>query len=91
MLRVQSPPGKVSRTPPEAWAGLEEQCRQGKIACMEDARRYLKDQWQIEYPSINGVWWLFKTHKIKLKTGRRRHQKADEQAQEAFKQTSKRA
>ena len=34
--------------------------------------------------SLNGVWAQLRKHKIKLKTGRRRHALADAAAQEAF-------
>jgi hypothetical protein len=39
----------------------------------------------VEDASLNGVWWQRRKHRIKLKTGRRRHRKADPAAQEAFK------
>ena len=38
----------------------------------------------MEYASLNGVWWQLRKHRIKLKTGRRRHRRADAAAQEAF-------
>lgn len=59
--------GKVSRLTAVARAGLEEQMRAGRIATLEDVRRYLAEQ-----------------QGITLKTGRRRHRKADAAAQEAF-------
>lgn len=77
-------PGKASRLTAEALAGLEEQMRAGRIATLADARRYLAERWGVEYASLNGVWWQLRKHKIKLKTGRRRHRKADAAAQEAF-------
>jgi transposase len=84
LTRERPRPGKASRLTPEARAGLEAEMRAGAIATLEDARRYLAERWGIEYASLNGVWWQLRRHKIKLKTGRRRHRKADAAAQEAF-------
>jgi transposase len=77
-------PGKASRLTPEALAGLEEQMRAGAIATLADARRYLAERRGVAYASLNGVWWQLRKHRIKLKTGRRRHRRADPAAQEAF-------
>lgn len=77
-------PGKASRLTGEALAGLEAEMRAGRIATLEDARRYLAERWGIAYSSLNGVWWQLRKHRIALKTGRRRHRKADQHAQEAF-------
>lgn len=85
LTRERPRPGKASRLTPEALAGLEDGMRAGGIATLEDARRYLAERWGIEYASLNGVWWQLRKHRIKLKTGRRRHRKADAAAQEAFK------
>jgi transposase len=84
LTRERPRPGKASRLTAEALAGLEAEMRAGRIATLEDARRYLRDRWGIEYASLNGVWWQLRKHRIKLKTGRRRHRKADAAAQEAF-------
>jgi transposase len=84
LTRERPRPGKASRLTPEALAGLEERMRAGGIATLDDARRYLAERWGIEHASLNGVWWQLRKHKIKLKTGRRRHRKADAAAQEAF-------
>jgi transposase len=78
-------PGKQSRLTPEALAGLEEVMKRGAIATLEDARRYLQEEWDITYRSLNGIWWQLRKYRIKLKTGRRRHRKADQEAQDAFK------
>lgn len=85
LTRERPRPGKASRLTPEALAGLAEQMRAGAIATLEDARRYLAEQWGIAYASLNGVWWQLRKHRIKLKTGRRRHRRADPAAQAAFK------
>ena len=58
--------------------------RAGRIGTLEEARRYLAERHGVAYASLNGVWWQLRKHKIKLKTGRRRHRKADPAAQEAF-------
>jgi transposase len=87
---VESPPrlGKASRMTPDAWAGLEQVMREGKIATLQEARGYLQQEWHIDYKSINALSWLFKQRKIKWKTGRRRHRKANQEQQDTFKKTS---
>ncbi len=85
LTRERPRPGKVARLTPEALAGLEAEMRAGAVATLEDARRYLAEQHGVAYASLNGVWWQLRKHRIKLKTGRRRHRKADAAAQEAFK------
>lgn len=87
LVEQKRPLGKVSRITPEAWAGLEEELRAGSISRLEDARGYLQERWGIVYESLNGVWWQFKQRRVKLKTGRRRHQRADAEVQEALKKT----
>jgi transposase len=84
LLAERPRPGKASRLTPAALAGLETEMRAGAIATLADARRYLAERWGIEYASLNGVWWQFRKHGIKLKAGRRRHRKADPAAQAAF-------
>lgn len=85
LLAEKPRPGKASRLTPEALAGLEGELRAGAIATLADARAYLAERWGIAYGSLNGVWWQFRKHGIKLKTGRRRHRKADPAAQDGFK------
>jgi transposase len=84
LLADKPRPGKASRLTAEALAGLEEQMRAGRIATLEETRRYLRERWGVEYASLNGVWWQLRKHRITLKTGRRRHRRADPAAQEAF-------
>jgi transposase len=59
----------------------------GEIASYEQARKFLADQ-GVHYRNQSSIFRLFKRHRIKAKTGRPRHQKADPQEQEAFKKTS---
>ena len=87
LLQRRTPTGKRSRLTPEAWAGLQAEIRAGRIAQLADAQRYLREQWRIEYRSLNGVWWLFKQRRVRLKTGRRRHQQPDTVQQARFKKT----
>lgn len=84
LTRERLRPGKASRLTPTALAGLEGEMRAGRIATLDDARTYLRERWGIEYGSLNGVWWQLRKHKIKLKTGRRRHRQADPAGQAAF-------
>jgi transposase len=85
LLLWQPPPGRRERVSPDAWAGLEVEMRAGRIARLRDVRDYLQAQWGIGYRSLNGVSQLLKRHKTKLKTGRRRHRRANPTAQAAFK------
>jgi putative transposase len=89
MLKQYKPTGKASRLTPEAWAGLLQAMRAGHIATMQDARDYLEREWGIRYKNGQSLWWLFKKHRVKWKTGRRRHKKANTERQAAFKKTSR--
>jgi transposase len=86
--QVYHPAGKPAQLTEEAWAGLVVELEAGRIAGQEDARRYLAKQWGVRYASVNGISYQFKQRKVKWKTGRRRHAKADAAAQAAFSQTS---
>jgi transposase len=88
VLKQHKPVGKPSRLTPEAWAGLLQAMRKGHIATMQDARDYLEREWGIRYKNGKSLWWLFKKHRVKWKTGRRRHKKASAEQQAAFKKTS---
>jgi transposase len=85
MLKQHKPVGKASRLTPQAWAGLMQAMRAGHIATMQEARNYLDREWGIRYKNGKSLWWLFKKHRVKCKTGRRRHKKANAEQQAAFK------
>src|SRR5262245_42792025 len=84
LLRQPTYPGRTPRLTAAALVDLERVMATGQIATLKDAQAYLADQHGIVYPSLNGVWAQSRKHKIKLKTGRRRHALADAAAQEAF-------
>lgn len=84
LLREPTYPGKTTRLSAEARGDLEAAMAAGQIATLRDAQVYLAEQHGIVYGSLNGVWAQLRKHKIKLKTGRRRHELADAAAQEAF-------
>jgi transposase len=84
LLREPTYPGRRPRLTAEAFADLEAVMAEGRIATLKDAQAYLAAQHGIVYPSLNGVWAQLRKHRIKLKTGRRRHALADAEAQEAF-------
>ncbi len=88
LLKRHKPVGKASRMTAEAWAGLMQAMRAGHIATMQEARNYLERGWGIRYKNGKSLWWLFKKHRVKWKTGRRRHKKANAEQQAAFKKTS---
>jgi transposase len=68
--------GRQELVTPEALEDLKESMKMGEIAT-------------IEYAHPDGVGQLLRRHKIKLKTGRPRHEEADPQEQDAFKKTSR--
>jgi transposase len=86
--RVYHPAGKSAQLTEQAWDGLVRELEAGRIGGQEDARRYLADTWGVRYRSVNAISYQFKQRKVKWKTGRRRHAKADAAAQAAFSQTS---
>ncbi len=85
MLKQHKPAGRASKLSSEAWEGLLQAMQAGQIATMQDARNYLEREWGISYKNGKSLWWLFKKHRVKWKTGRRRHQKANAEQQAAFK------
>ncbi len=84
LLREPTYPGRTPRLTPVALADLQAVMATGQIATLKDAQAYLADHHGIVYPCLNGVWAQLRKHRIKLKTGRRRHALADAEAQEAF-------
>ena len=78
-------PGRPSRLTPEAWEGLEKELESGKIRRLQDAVDYLNTQYGIEYASPEGMSYIFKKFRVKLKTGRPRHRRKDEAAGLLFK------
>jgi transposase len=85
LCQIGKPGGKSERVTPEAWQALEEQMKEGQIARLEDAQRFLAEQFEVTYQSISGISRLFARHSVTLKTGRLRHHKADAVKQTAFK------
>src|SRR5215207_5811343 len=71
---------------PEAFEELQEAMKKGEIATIGQAHRFLSER-GIEYSQPDGVGQLLRRHKVKLKTGRPRHEKADLEEQEAFKKS----
>jgi transposase len=88
LVRVYHPAGKPAQLTEEAWVSLQIELEAGRIGGQEDARRYLAETWGVQYKSVHGISYQFKRRKVKWKTGRRRHVKADADAQAAFEQTS---
>src|SRR4051812_49868239 len=81
--------GRQELVTPEAFEDLEEAMKQGDIATISQADQFLRQRRHgIEYAHPDGVGQLLRRRKVKLKTGRPRHEKADPQEQEAFKKTS---
>jgi transposase len=78
--------GRQELVTPEAFEELQEAMKRGQIATISQAHRFLSER-GIEYSHPDGVGQLLRRRKVKLKTGRPRHEKADPIEQEAFKKT----
>ena len=79
--------GRQELVTPEAFEELQEAMKRGEIATIGQAHEFLSER-GIEYSHPDGVGQLLRRRKVKLKTGRPRHEKADTEEQEAFKKTS---
>ena len=73
----------------EAFEELEEAMKRGEIATIAQAHRFLSER-GVHYAHPESVGGLLRRRKVKLKSGRPRHEKADTQEQEAFKKSSPR-
>ena len=80
--------GRQELVTPEAFEELEEAMKKGEIATISQADEFLRERHGIHYAHPDGVGQLLRRRKVKLKTGRPRHEKADQEQQEAFKKTS---
>ena len=80
--------GRQELVTPEAFSDLEEAMKRGEIATVSQADEFLRERHGVEYAHPDGVGALLRRRKVKLKTGRPRHEKADQGEQEAFKKTS---
>ncbi len=73
----------------EAFSELEEAMKRGEIATIAQAHRFLLER-GVRYARPESVGGLLRRRKVKLKTGRPRHEKADTEEQQAFKKSSPR-
>jgi putative transposase len=80
--------GRQELVTQEAFADLQEAMKRGEIATISEADQFLRERHGIEYAHPDGVGQLLRRHKVKLKTGRPRHEEADPQEQQAFKKSS---
>ena len=78
--------GRQELVTPEALEDLQEAMKNGEIATISQAHEFLSER-GIEYSHPDGVGQLLRRRKVKLNTGRPRHEKADPKEQEAFKKT----
>ncbi len=79
--------GRQGLVTPEACEELEEVMKEGRFATISQAHEFLMER-DTEYSHPDGVRQLLRRRKVKLKTGRPRHEKADKQEQEDFKKSS---
>jgi transposase len=81
--------GRQELVTEEAFADLQEAMKRGEIATISEADEFLREHHGIEYAHPDGVGQLLRRRKVKLKTGRPRHEEeADQKEQQAFKKTS---
>jgi len=80
--------GRQELVTPEAFEELQEAMKRGEIATISQADEFLRERHGIEYAHPDGVGQLLRRRKVKLKTGRPRHDEADQKEQQAFKKTS---
>jgi len=80
--------GRQELVTEEAFEDLKEAMKKGQIATISEADEFLRERHGIEYAHPDGVGQLLRRRKVKLKTGRPRHEEADPDEQEAFKKTS---
>ena len=80
--------GRQELVTEEAFADLQEAMKRGEIATISEADEFLRERHGIQYAHPDGVGQLLRRRKVKLKTGRPRHEEADPEEQEAFKKTS---
>ena len=81
--------GRQELVTPEALEDLKGAMKMGEIATIGQADEFLRERHGIEYAHPDGVGQLLRRHKIKSKTGRPRHEEADQGEQDAFKKTSR--
>jgi transposase len=79
--------GRQELVSAQAWEELEEAMKDGQIATIAQAHGFLRER-GIEYSHPDSVGQLLRRRGVKLKTGRPRHEEADPEEQEAFKETS---
>jgi transposase len=80
-VHERGPPELVSE---EAFSEMEEAMKRGEIATVAQAHRFLLSR-GVHYSHPESVGGLLRRRKVKLKTGRPRHEKADPKEREAFK------
>ncbi len=67
---------------------MEEAMKRGEIATVAQAHGFLRSR-GVHYSHPESVGGLLRRRKVKLKTGRPRHEKADPKEQEEFKKSSR--
>ena len=77
--------GRQELVTQEAFEDLQEAMKRGEIATLSEADEFLRERHGIEYAHPDGVGQLLRRRKVKKKTGRPRHEEADQKEQEAFK------
>jgi transposase len=67
LLEERPRPGKPSQITDVVWSDLRAQIDAGALNRLEDARHYLREKWNINYRSLNGVWWMLRKYRLTFK------------------------
>src|SRR5215211_4012374 len=70
--------GRQELVTQEAFEDLQEAMKRGDIATISEADQFLRERHGIEYAHPDGVGQLLRRRKVKKKTGRPRHEEADQ-------------
>lgn len=79
--------GRAELVTDEAFEELEEAAKRGEIATITQAHEFLLER-GVGYSHPESVGGLLRRRKVKLKTGRPRHERADAEEQGEFKKSS---
>lgn len=76
--------GRAELVTDEAFGEMEEAMKRGEIATVAQAHKFLRSR-GVHYSHPESVGGLLRRRKVKLKSGRPRHEKAEAAEQEEFK------
>jgi transposase len=72
LIVVPERPGRRSNMSAEAFTALTREIEADNLTQLSEVRDYLAEHWDIHYASLNGVWHMLRSNKLKLKRKSRR-------------------